>query len=137
MSLLQRRVGGTVDEISYHASNLAKSLDSAVTTTDANGKTSTLFSRGSLANFKAAGPAALFWPMRVSTTNIISSLHDLKSLIFTSKKNIGLYPVPMDATLAAISIDLKASVTDLITLNRALLKSPIVLRGTTVRYYLT
>ena len=135
VSLLQRRIGGTVDEISYHAGNLAKSLDSAVTTTDAQGKTSTLFTRGSLANFKAFGPAALFWPMRVSTTNIISSMHDLKSLLFTTKRTIGLYPVPMDATLAAISIDVKANVTDLITLNRGLLKSPIVLRGTNVRFY--
>lgn len=80
-------------------------------------------------------PSCLAWPILQTIQAMKSSLYDLKRTIGTTGRDISLYVVPADSSLAAISSDIGTSIDDVIVLNRTLLASPVVLRGTSVRYY--
>lgn len=70
-----------------------------------------------------------------ATQRLISSLHAMRAQALGSAKSTSVYVVPRAATVPAIAQRLKSSVGDLIKLNPALAKGPVVPAETVVRYY--
>lgn len=78
---------------------------------------------------------ALTWPATQNLNRIKSAAYDLRKQ-FLSPNGLGLYTVKADTTLAGVVVALPkgTGVGDLIKLNPTLARSPVVLRGTLVRY---
>lgn len=75
------------------------------------------------------------WPLISSCERAKSALHDLKTLLLNSARNVSIYITPQDTTLASLTIETGGSIDDLLTLNPALVQTPFVERGTKVRFY--
>lgn len=111
VSLVSKRAGGYIDAVLYRVNTLQAAC------------------------YAAKDNAT--WPIVNSCERLKASLYGLKQTQLTQQKDILLYVVPKDQTLAAIAATLGASVKDLVTLNSSLANAPIVPRLTSVRYYAT
>lgn len=82
-----------------------------------------------------AGDVTL-WALRQAAGRMRSGLEGLRETLLQSKgRRIGLYPVRKVMTLAGVAAAIPTAVTDLMNLNPALLRNPVVLPGQIVRYY--
>jgi uncharacterized protein YoxC len=104
------RVTGQLDAIEYQVDRLAQSVDAA--------------------------KSATTWPVTQNIERIKEAVHDLHQNLHNTSKAIALFTVPNDTTLAGVVQQLpgEARVSDVIKLNPALMRNPIVPRGTVVRY---
>lgn len=66
---------------------------------------------------------------------ILSAVHDIKRNMLNDRRAIVVYKVPKDMTIAAIAKKTGDSSADIIVMNPALTRSPVVRRGTVVRYF--
>ena len=110
-SLLDAQVGGRIASLSAQASQLL----------------------GAVQNINNV----LYWPLTEAAQQIIAATNNLRNQILAKNQAILLYVTPFDATLAAIATQIQADLGDVFTLNAQLLESPIVPKGTIVRYYET
>jgi hypothetical protein len=78
---------------------------------------------------------ALTWPAIQNLQRIKAAAYSLRRTLLTPS-GIGLYTVPADTTLAAVSLSLPVgtSMGDVIRLNPNLVRSPVVAKGAVVRY---
>lgn len=111
VSIFEKESAGRLDNIIYQAQQLEDALDRAV---NAN---------------------ALNWPFFQSAELAKSACYDLKATLLTKGRPIGLYTVPKDSTMSQIAANIGANVVDIMTLNRALVQQPIILKDAVVRYY--
>jgi hypothetical protein len=110
--LLQRRIAGKIDSVTYRAQSLQASL-------------------------KRAGAGPKYWPIRQALVRMQDASSQIATdIVGDRKRGIGLYPVRVETTLASIAQDIPTKVGDIMLLNPKLVSSPIVDAGTTVRYYL-
>lgn len=108
-SLLNRRVTGKLDQLTYRAQVLTDSLD------------------------RVADPKQ--WSTKRSAERLKSGVNDLKDRLFTTGKDVTVFVIPTDSTISKIANTLQRSTNSIILLNPSLLKKPVVPRGTLVRYY--
>jgi LysM repeat protein len=109
-SLLSARVNGKIDGVAYRVKTLTASVEKA---------------RSSL----------LTATIQPHLTRLTASIADLRTTLGTTGKTLVLHVVRAPTTLAGIAVDAHAPVTELIKLNRDLVRSPVVNAGTVVRYY--
>lgn len=80
--------------------------------------------------------SALTWPATQAIERIKAAAFGLRENLLAVGRDIVFYTVPGDTTLAGIAAVLSdTSLVDLVKLNPALMASPLVRRGTVVRYY--
>lgn len=79
--------------------------------------------------------SALAWPLENGVQAMKAAVAGIQQLILTKQKNILFYKTPRDQTMSAISSAIPAPLGDIITLNSALVESPVVPANTQVRYY--
>lgn len=128
LSVLSYRSVGLFNRILYQASRLENSIHRAMTGQLAQPTSLRPF------NSRPKQPA-LTWPA-------IQALQRIKAGAFEGRKRalspagIGLYLVPADTTLAGVALSLPrgTSMADVIKLNPSLARSPVVSKGTIVRY---
>ncbi len=108
---ISRATIGQLDEMSYRLNSLSDSIDQA--------------------------RSVQTWPVRQSVEHLRSALHDIKLRYLVATDDISIYTLPKNATLAAVSAFLHAPVSDIIKLNPGLFISPVLPKGTHVRYYTT
>lgn len=78
----------------------------------------------------------LAWPVKHNAERIKVSANGVREELVHAKREIGLYRVPADTTLASVQIAIPDStITDLIRLNPLLVREPRVRAGTVVRYF--
>lgn len=82
-----------------------------------------------------AGQPVTLWPLRQNAIRVQDGLSNLRQTLLQSKRKVGLYPVKVDQTLASVAQAAGAAIEDVINLNPSLLRNPIVLAGTYVRFY--
>lgn len=129
ISLLQQRQAGKIDSIIYRVNEVGNSLDRAATT-----------SRNTVKSIidgdsTQSGRSALSWPMRDAINRMKAGLIEAKKKLLEDGRPIVFYRVPSAATLASVSISAGANLSEMISLNPSLVRSPIVPIGTIVRYY--
>lgn len=109
VSILEYRTAGAVNKLLYQAHRMQVSI--------------------------ARAKSALTWPATNNLNRIIASAHTLRKQLL-HPKGIGLYVVPHDMTLAGVSVSLPrgTAMGDVVRLNPNLVRSPVVLKGATVRY---
>ncbi len=78
---------------------------------------------------------ALVWPAIQNLQIIVASAHEMRKKFLTTN-GIGLYTVQEDTTLAGVVVALpkSTSVADVIKLNPNFMRSPVVQRGSVIRY---
>jgi len=139
ISLLSRRVSGIQDQVSYRANAIVESIGRATTSLSAAGVPQTVLTSVTAGRVTAsatvAGPAALLWPLAMSGQRTLSAIDGLRKVLGTARKNIALYVVPKDSTLAGVASDVGASLSDLLKLNPTLVAGPVVTAKTIVRHY--
>jgi hypothetical protein len=82
--------------------------------------------------------SALTWPITHNSERLKSASIDLKKKLAALGKDIALYRVPVDTTLAGVAAQLPdAQMVDLIRLNPSLMREPAVPAGSMVRYYVS
>ena len=121
VSLTSQRGAGLVSRALYRLDLVERSVEGLSGTFSKNGT--------------AQARNALAWPMRATIEGIRSSLLDLAETLGTTGRALVLYVVPRDATLASVAQDVGAPLGDVVVLNPRQLASPIVARGTVIRYY--
>lgn len=109
ISLLSQRQAGRIDAIAYRVETLSDSIDRA--------------------------GSSLLWPMRQSVERMRAALPDLRKILGATGQKLIFYVTPVDTTLAGVANDVGASVSQIISLNRELVREPIVPARTIVRYY--
>jgi hypothetical protein len=108
--LLERRAAGQLKAVVYNAERLQRSI--------------------------APVRSAKTWSVNKSAEQIKASAYDLERSLIAGRRDVALFTVPHDTTLAGVARQLPdASVADLIRLNPALMLRPEIARGTIVRYY--
>ena len=106
------RAAGQIDALEYQIDRIAQSVDAA--------------------------KSAQTWPITQNIERMKAAMHDLHENLLAQNKNIALFKVPGDTTLAGVVQQLpQAKVSDVIKLNPALMRGPVVPKGTIVRYYRT
>lgn len=109
ISILSYRTAGRVNSIKYHASKIGQSIDRA--------------------------KSALTWPAKRNVERITSAANDSQRKILDAAKDIGLYRVPNDTTLAGLLTALPGSkVSDIVRLNPRLVAKAVIRENTIVRY---
>ncbi len=110
VGLLQQRTAGQVDTLAYRVNSMQDSLE-----------------RSGLAKTHSA----------TKNIEIIkSSTHDLRKKLLAVGRDVILYSVPYDTTIAGLTCSLEdTSLADVIKLNPALMSSPVVPKGALIRYY--
>lgn len=108
-SLLSRQIAGQIDHVAYRLSSLSDSV--------------------------AAAKNVLFWPVTQSVEHMRASLNDLKSQLLVQNKQVSIYVVPAETTLANIAAFLGVRIDDIVKLNPLLVSSARVAARSTVRYY--
>jgi len=78
---------------------------------------------------------AYTWPSSNAIERMAASVNDLRKQLFDSKKKIGVFVTKADSTLAGVAGSIPTDLTGVMKLNPSLLASPVVARGTSVRYY--
>jgi hypothetical protein len=109
VTLFQKRIGGAGDNIVYQANAIQQSLDRSSN--------------------------ALNWPIQKNCYVVKAAVSDLRQTILQKNKDVIMYVVPGDTTLAGIAAATGADVVDLMKLNKNLSSSPVIVKGTIVRYY--
>ena len=110
VTLLSKRAGGYVDNILYQVNRLENSV--------------------------VAAKNAYYWPVVNSCERLKNALYNLKQQQLVAQKDVSIWIVPKDQTLAALCGTLGASAADLIKLNPTLMNgAPVIKQGTAVRYY--
>jgi len=109
VSLVSKQAGGYIDHVLYRVQALQDSV--------ARAKDNTA------------------WPIINTCERLKASLYGLKQQQLTLQKDITLFVVPKDQTIAAIAATLRANVSDIVKLNPLLAGSPVVPRLSVVRYY--
>jgi len=108
--LLERRAAGQINAVVYNAERLQRSV-------------------GSVRSSKT-------WPVTNNVEKIKAAAHDLQKNLIAGRRNVAMFTVPHDTTLAGVARQLPdASVGDLIRLNPDLMLRPEIARGSIVRYY--
>lgn len=80
--------------------------------------------------------SALTWPMIDAAEKMKASSDGLRRQLVEAKREIGLYRVPAETTLAGVQLQIpESSLTDLIRLNPALMRDPSVPKGSIVRFF--
>ena len=75
------------------------------------------------------------WPLISSCERTKSALHDLKTLLLTTDSNVLTFYTLADTTLAALTVQTKATIDELLILNPSLVQQSFVPAFTKVRYY--
>lgn len=110
ISLLNNRVAGRIDGILYRANAFQESINRA---------------RDSRT-----------WPATQAIERIKASAFDLRKKLLEIGRDVVIYRVPADTTLAGLTVALgDTNLSDVIKLNPGLMRSPVVPQGTAVRYY--
>jgi hypothetical protein len=80
--------------------------------------------------------SAFTWPAVMAAEQVKASANDVRRQLVEANRQIGLYLVPADTTLAGVALDVPdASITDLIRLNPQIMRDPIVHKGSVIRYF--
>lgn len=111
VQLLSYRGAGQIDAIVYRASNLADSLR----------KTRNV----------------LTWPAVRESARINAAAFELRENLRKLSRTVKVYRVAQESTLSAIAIATGSRIGDLVSLNPALMTSPVVPAGASVRYYVS
>jgi len=111
VDLFNRRVAGAIDSLTFRAQSLQASLE-------------------------RISVRPKYWPITQAATRMQSAGADYRNLLGSQNRDIGLYPVRHDTTLATVAQDIPAKLGDVMALNPRLATSPIVEAGTTVRFLL-
>jgi hypothetical protein len=113
VSLLQYRTAGKINSIVYRCEQVGESIDRAKT--------------------------ALTWPAKEAIERIKASAQDLRGKLLAASRDIGIYRVLKDTTLAGLLAVLPEgnSIGDLVKLNPLLMTNPTVEAGTYVRHYIS
>jgi hypothetical protein len=111
VSLLQYKTAGKIDSIVYRAQQVGESIDRA--------------------------RSALTWPAKQAVERITSEADGLREQLLALSRDIGLYRVAVDTTLAGVLLSVPEgnTVGDLVKLNPRLITNPVVDAGTYVRHY--
>lgn len=110
VTLLSYRASGKINGILYRVQNVEDSIDRA--------------------------RSALTWPVKQNLERLKAAGHDLRRKLLEVGRDIVLYRVPGDTTLAGVAACIPdANIGDLVKLNPALMSSPEIRRGTMVRHY--
>lgn len=128
VSVVSYRAAGVVNRILYQAHRLETSIERA-----ASGQ---MFQISPLRPFdKRFQQHALTWPAIEALQKIKAGSYAMRNRLL-QPGGIGLYAVPDDTTLAGVASSLPAgtSMADVIKLNPMLARSPVVSKGTVVRY---
>jgi hypothetical protein len=118
VTLMQKRVGGTIDNILYRVNNIERSMNAALH-----------ISPNSSSQVKN-------WPMRDACARMKSAMRDLKKQLLTGSKPIGIYIPGRSATMGKIAADIPTDIGSLMNLNPSLLARPIVPANSKIRHYL-
>jgi prophage DNA circulation protein len=112
VSLLSYRTAGRINSIVYRVDQVGESIDRA--------------------------RSALTWPAKQNVERIKAAAHDLRGKLLALSRDIGLYRVLNDSTLAGIQAVLPDgnSIGDVVKLNPQLMTDPVIRSGTYVRHYL-
>lgn len=109
ISLLSYRAAGRINSVKYQAAKIGQSIDRAKT--------------------------ALTWPAKRNVERITSAANDAQRELLQAAKDIGLYRVPNDTTLAGLLTELPgAKIGDIVKLNPRLASKAVVRANTIVRY---
>jgi prophage DNA circulation protein len=113
VSLLSYRTAGKINSIVYRAEQISESVDRA--------------------------RSALTWPAKQNIERIKTAAHDLRGRLLALSRDIGLYRVLADSTLAGIHAVLPDgnAIGDLVKLNPHLMTDPVIKVGTLVRHYVS
>lgn len=80
--------------------------------------------------------SAMTWPATQAIERIKAAAFDLRENLLAIGRDIVFYTVPGDSTIAGVAATLSdTTLVDLVKLNPTLMSSPVVRRGTVVRYY--
>ena len=107
---LQKRFAGQLDNLIYQAQLLSSSVNAAQT--------------------------PLYWPLADAAERMKASALAVKQTLLTSGRKVGIHHAKTDGTLALVSSLIPAPIGDLISLNPSVIRNPVVLSGTAIRYYL-
>lgn len=118
VTLMQKRVGGTIGNILYRVDNIVRSMNAAMH-----------LSPNSATQVKN-------WPMRDACERMKSALRDLEKQLLTGPRPIGIYIPSRSATMGKLAADIPSDIGSLMNLNPALLARPIVPANSKIRYYL-
>jgi len=109
--LLERRLGGQINAVVYNTQRLERSI--------------------------AAVRSPMTWTVTNNIEKVKAAAHNLDQKLLAGTKDLALFTVPADTTLAGVVRQLPgASVSDLIRLNPVLMLQPEIPKGSVVRYYL-
>ena len=109
-ALLEQRTVGKIDALAYRVETMEDSIDRART--------------------------ALTWPVTNNIERLKAATYGLKEKLLAIGRDIVLFTVKAETTLAGIFTQLQdTKLSDLITLNPALMSNPVIPAGTVIRYY--
>jgi len=109
-ALTSKRAAGRIDQIAYRIDAIQRSVDGA--------------------------RSALTWPATQIIERLRAASESVRQRLLTENRDIVLHTTSRDLTLAGLIPELPgATLTDLMRLNRGLLRGPIVPANTVVRYY--
>ena len=113
VSLLAYKTAGKINSIVYRCQQVGESVDRA--------------------------KSALTWPVRQNVDRIQAAAQDLRGKLLALSRDIGIYRVPFNTTLAGVLAQLPDgnSIGDVIKLNPHLMTDPEVKKGTYVRHYIS
>ena len=109
-SLMSKEFGGRIDNVLYQANTLIGAL-------------------------KGNDTSAMNWPMYDAAIQLQSACFDLKSLVLTKGKTVGIYTTITDGPLYVMAQRIPAPLEDVMTLNSSLVSLAIVPAGSRIRYY--
>lgn len=132
ISLQSQRLVGKVDQVGYRLNIISDS----VTRLQTPPRTSVASIINPNPTATNAAIATLCAPIRESIGIMQASLYAVKRKILENGQNIGLYRVPGPTSLGALIAATGASIIDLMSLNPAVVASPVVPTGSMIRYYI-
>jgi hypothetical protein len=110
-TLLQYETAGRVNSLIYQATAMQASLNSK------------------------ANRSALNWPMIDACERAKEAGYDLKATLLSKGKGIKLFTVQKPSTMAQVAAMIGAPVNDIVQLNPAFVRGPIISAGSVVRFY--
>lgn len=117
-TLMQKRFAGVIDSIKYRVDNILRAMNTAIKSS------------------RDSARIATYWPLRDACDRMTSALVDLKKSLLNGARPIGVYIPGRNATMGKLSADIPTDIVSLMQLNPDLLKKPVVLANSKVRYYL-
>jgi DNA circularisation protein N-terminus len=137
-TFLSMKVSGTIAQVNYRCQAILDAINRVQASTNTNGLPTT-------PNNTASVNSVMNGPARLAIDRLRVACFNLKKLIASSGKPIGLYVTSAPSTLPMIAIDIAQvsvgnvipNMTDLFTLNGpSIVAQCVIPMGTTVRYYL-